>query len=106
MNGTESVPVRPFLDPGSKGGEDHAEQTSSHDSFDRLVGGCRTGGGTNGAELCFAEFSSEKVSADVAEGDAEPGPEDKVGAGRDGEVDGLGEKGGEFGSEAFEEGFY
>jgi len=90
VDGPQHHPIRPFLYPSAKGGQSHAEGASANDSLHRLVGTGLPCGGADGAELCLAKASAGKVSSHVAEGDAEPRPEDEVGTGRDGELDGFG----------------
>mmetsp|Transcript_29113 Transcript_29113/g.61808 ORF Transcript_29113/g.61808 Transcript_29113/m.61808 type:complete len:204 (-) Transcript_29113:271-882(-) len=91
----EDHPVRPVLHPRPQCRQRHAKRAASNDALDRLVRARLPGGGADGAKLGLAELPPGEVAPHVAEGDADPGPEDEVGPGRDGESDRFGEEGGE-----------
>ena len=86
-------PVRPLLHPRPQRGERGANDAPPHDPLDGLVRARLPGGGAYGAELRPAVPATGKVPAHVAEGDAQPRPEDEVGTDGYRETYGLGEEG-------------
>ncbi len=93
MYGSNDRPARPLLNPRPERRQYCANKTAPDDAFDGLVRACLASSGADGAKLRPAEPPTGKITPHVAKGDAQPRPEDEVGADGDREAYRLGQEG-------------